>query len=75
MSKVKAGKVKSYKIKTHTGAKKRFRLTGTGKVVRSHAYMNHILTKKAKDKKRHLRKSAIADVTNAKRIVKLIPYK
>ncbi len=75
MSKVRVGKVKPYKIKTHTGAKKRFRLTGSGKVMRSHAYMNHILTKKAQGKKRHLRKNTVADVTNAKRIVRLVPYK
>ncbi len=75
MSRMKVKKVKAYKIKTHTGTKKRFHLTGTGKVIRSHAYMNHILTKKAQGKKRHLRKSAVADITNAKRIIKLIPYK
>lgn len=75
MARTKARKVKAYKIKTHSGAKKRFKLTGTGKVIRSHAYMNHILTKKSPSKKRHLRKNAVADVTNAKRIVKLIPYK
>lgn len=75
MPKVKTRKVKVYKIKTHSGAKKRFRITGSGKVVRSHANMNHILTKKTSKKKRKLRKNAIADSTNAKRIVRLIPYK
>lgn len=75
MPKAKTRKVKLYKVKTHSGAKKRFKLTGNGKVKRSHAYMSHILTKKPSKKRRHLRKSAIADVTNAKRIVRLIPYK
>ena len=75
MPKAKTRKVKLYKVKTHSGAKKRFKLTGSGKVIRSHAYMNHILTKKSSSKKRHLRKNAVADSTNAKRIVKLIPYK
>lgn len=68
----KTKKIKSYKIKTHSGAKKRFKVTGSGKVVRSHAYMNHILTKKSSKKKRHLRKATIADVTNAKRILRLV---
>ncbi len=75
MPKAKTRKVKLYKVKTHSGAKKRFKLTGSGKVKRSHAYMSHILTKKSSKKRRHLRKSAIADPTNAKRVIKLIPYK
>jgi large subunit ribosomal protein L35 len=47
------------KLKTHKGAGKRFRLTATGKVKRSHAGKNHILTKKSQKRKRKLRKSAI----------------
>lgn len=39
------------KLKTNSGAKKRFALTGTGKIKRKHAYKSHILTKKAKNKK------------------------
>lgn len=42
------------KIKTNTGAKKRFALTGTGKIKRKHAYKSHILTKKTKKQKRNL---------------------
>ena len=45
------------KLKTHRGAAKRFQLTGSGKVRRRHALMNHILTKKTQKRKRHLRKS------------------
>lgn len=75
MPKVKTRKAKVYKIKTHSGAKKRFHITGKGKVMRSHAYMSHILTKKPANKKRKLRKGTVADSTNAKRIIKLIPYK
>jgi large subunit ribosomal protein L35 len=42
------------KMKTHKGAAKRFKLTGTGKVRRQHAYLNHILEKKSPDRKRRL---------------------
>ncbi|MEM1249201.1 MAG: 50S ribosomal protein L35 [Acidobacteriota bacterium] len=47
------------KQKTHKGAAKRFKVTGSGKVRRNHAMMNHILTKKSQKRKRKLRKSAI----------------
>ena len=60
------------KMKTHSGAKKRFKLSKTGKVKRAHAYASHILTKK---RKRGLRKGVYADVTNAPTIRKMIPYK
>jgi large subunit ribosomal protein L35 len=42
------------KMKTNAGAKKRFKLTGSGKIKRKHAYKSHILTKKAKKRKRNL---------------------
>ena len=42
------------KTKTNSGAKKRFKLTGTGKLKRKHAYKSHILTKKTKKQKRNL---------------------
>ena len=63
------------KIKTHSGAKKRFKLTKTGKVVRAHAYKSHILNKKTTKRKRNLRKTTIADVTNVNQVKRLIPYK
>jgi large subunit ribosomal protein L35 len=47
------------KMKTHSGAKKRFKLTGTGKVKRKHAYKSHILTKKSTKRKRNLTHSAL----------------
>lgn len=49
------------KMKTKSGAKKRFSLTGTGKVKRKHAYKSHILTKKSKKRKRNLTYSAMVD--------------
>jgi len=63
------------KLKTHSGAKKRFNLTKNGKVKRSSAYMNHILTKKSTKRKRNLRQGTYADETNAPAIKRMIPYK
>jgi len=63
------------KIKTHSGAKKRFKLSKTGKPIRGHAYKSHILTKKTTKRKRNLRKTSVADTTNQKQIKRLIPYK
>ena len=63
------------KIKTHSGAKKRFKLTKTGKVKRAHAYKSHILNKKTTKRKRNLRKKVVADVTNVASVKKMIPYK
>ena len=63
------------KLKTHSGAKKRFNLTKTGKVERAHAYKSHILNKKTTKRKRGLRQNTIADVTNVSAIKRMIPYK
>jgi len=63
------------KIKTHTGAKKRFKVTKNGKVLRAHANKSHILTKKSTKRKRNLRKVSTADVTNVAKVKRLVPYK
>lgn len=63
------------KLKTNKGAAKRFRITSTGKIKRQKAYKSHILTKKAPNRKRGLRKAALVDKRDAKNIKKLIPYK
>jgi len=63
------------KMKTNSGAKKRFRLTGTGKIKRKHAYKSHILTKKSKKRKRNLGKWAIIDKTNEKNVKLLLNMK
>ena len=63
------------KIKTHSGAKKRFKISKNGKPMRAHAYKSHILNKKSTKRKRNLRKVAVADVTNCKQIKRLVPYK
>ena len=62
------------KQKTNSGAKKRFRFTGTGKIKRHHAYHRHILTKKSTKRKRNLRKAAMTDKTNSKVMSKILPY-
>lgn len=62
------------KIKTSRAAAKRFRKTGTGKIVRNKAYKSHILTKKSQKRKRNLRKSTILDATNVKSMKKILPY-
>ena len=62
------------KLKTSRAAAKRFKKTGTGKVVRNIAYKSHILTKKSTKRKRNLRKDIVADATNAKVMKKILPY-
>ena len=63
------------KFKTHSGAKKRFNLTKSGKVKRAHAFKSHILTKKTTKRTRNLRKNGYADLTNTEAIKLMIPYK
>ena len=63
------------KLKTHSGAKKRFKLSRTGKVRRAHAYKSHILNKKSTKRKRNLRQVAVADKTNVAAVKRMIPYK
>ena len=61
------------KMKTHSGAKKRFSVTGSGKVRRLKAYQSHILTKKDAKRKRNLRRPAIVETNGeVKRIKRLI---
>ncbi len=60
------------KIKTNSGAKKRFALTGSGKIKRKHAFKSHILTKKTKKQKRNLTHSALVDSANKKAVRELL---
>ncbi|MDY6121595.1 MAG: 50S ribosomal protein L35 [Porphyromonas sp.] len=60
------------KLKTKSGAKKRFALTGSGKIKRKHAFKSHILTKKTKKQKRNLTKFAIMDKVDEKRVKELL---
>ncbi len=59
-------------MKTNSGSKKRFTLTGSGKIKRRHAYHSHILTKKTKKQKRNLDHVAIVDSVDVKRIKELL---
>ncbi len=56
------------KVKTKSSAKKRFKLTGTGKIKRKHAFKSHILTKKTKKQKRNLTKFGTVHKTDLKNI-------
>jgi large subunit ribosomal protein L35 len=59
---------KKIKFKTKSSAKKRFRLTASGKLKRKHAFKSHILTKKSKKRKLRLTHSAIVDKSDEKNI-------
>lgn len=61
------------KLKTHRGAAKRFKRTGTGKLVINRSFKSHILTKKTTKRKRKLRKSKMMHSTDFKRINNLVP--
>ncbi len=63
------------KQKTHSSSKKRFKVSGTGKVLRFQAYKKHKLTHKSSKTKRNLRGSVVASHANQANIKQLIPYK
>ena len=63
------------KLKTNSGSKKRFALTGSGKIKRKHAFKSHILTKKTKKQKRNLTHFALVDKTNVKQVKELLGLK
>ena len=63
------------KMKTKSSAKKRFKLTGTGKIKRKHAFKNHILTKKSKKRKLKLTHSSLVDKSDMKNIEKQLRLK
>ena len=62
------------KMKSNSGAKKRFKITGTGRIKRNSAYKRHILTKKSSTQKRRLRKAALVDKTQEHQIRAMLPY-
>jgi large subunit ribosomal protein L35 len=62
-------------MKTNPGAKKRFSLTGTGKIKRKHAFKSHILTKKSTKRKRNLTYGGLVDKTDEKNIKLLLGLK
>ncbi len=62
------------KLKTHKGASKRFKKTGTGKVVRAHAFARHILTSKPHKRKKKLHRSVVADPADQATLQRMLPY-
>ena len=60
------------KLKTNSGAKKRFTLTGSGKIKRRHAYHSHILTKKTKKQKRNLDHFALLEAVDYGRVKEML---
>ena len=60
------------KVKTNSGAKKRFSFTGTGKIKRRHAFHSHILNKKTKKQKRNLVGTTLVDQSNVKQVRDLL---
>lgn len=62
------------KIKTNSSAKKRFKITKSGKIKCYHANKSHLLTKKSAKRKRFFRKDSYVDCTNEKAIKMLLPY-
>jgi len=63
------------KMKTNSGAKKRFALTGTGKIKRKHAFKSHILTKKTKKQKRNLTHIGLVDRANVRNVKEMLCLK
>ncbi|MCX6602822.1 MAG: 50S ribosomal protein L35 [Acidobacteria bacterium] len=62
------------KLKTHKGAKKRFKKTGTGKVIRHHANARHLLSGKSRARKRKLKAGVVMDPTNSPEMKRMLPY-
>jgi len=62
------------KMKTHKSSAKRFKVSSSGKVIRSKAYKSHILTKKTAKRKRNLRKDTTVSSAEAKNVKVLLPY-
>jgi large subunit ribosomal protein L35 len=62
------------KLKTRKSAAKRFKVTGSGKIMRRHTRLNHLMIKKREARVRRLRQEAEVDKTMEKRVRKLIPY-
>ena len=60
------------KVKTNAASKKRFALTGTGKIKRKHAYHSHILTKKSTKRKRNLDHTGLVDSASIKQVRALL---
>ncbi|SDI60189.1 50S ribosomal protein L35 [Natribacillus halophilus] len=63
------------KMKTHRGAAKRFKRTGSGKLKRDHAFTSHLARNQTQKQKRQLRKDSVMDKSDQKRVEPMLPYK
>ncbi|MBN9351679.1 MAG: 50S ribosomal protein L35 [Chitinophagaceae bacterium] len=63
------------KVKTNSGAKKRFKVTGSGEIVYQKSFKRHILTKKSTKRKRNLRKKGVVDKTNRPSVLHMLRMK
>ena len=63
------------KLKTHRGAAKRFKKTGTGKIMRASAFKRHILTSKTTKSKRQMRGTRVVDDSDKRKLELMLPYK
>ncbi len=62
------------KLKTHKGASKRFKKTGTGKITRRHAFARHLLSSKSRKRKRRLTQGVVADKADQPSLNLMLPY-
>lgn len=62
------------KLKTHKGAKKRFKITGKGRIIRHSSHTRHLFTNKSSKQKRNLRRPSLVHKNDEKRIKRLLPY-
>ncbi len=62
------------KMKSHKGARKRFKMTGTGKITRRHAFARHILTSKSPARKRRLAQNAVMEPGDSAKVHQMLPY-
>lgn len=62
------------KMKTHRGAAKRFKVTGTGKFIKRKSCKNHMLEKKSANRKRHLGKQEVVSSADEGRVKRMLPY-
>ena len=62
------------KLKTHKGAAKRFKKTATGKIVRSQAFKQHILTSKTRSRKRKLKGTTLVSAQDTAKLRRMLPY-
>ena len=66
--------MRKQKLKTHRGAAKRFKITATGKIIRSHSGKRHLMGAKASNRMRRLKKLTMVDASDAPKVRRMLPY-